>query len=220
MSDTEPNDVLDCFIKIFMSHERLGYLVLGIVLAAAVAYGVLALRQTPATAPGDLLGTEVDKGEASPSESNLDEILRLLPTTEQSAFDPEKIEWIGYTDSIDRFAVVRPRGWDVSESSHAMYPEARRVVLSEGMAAFAVYPRGEFDVGLPSREATETKILLSGRPATMRAWNLPDGSWLAVVVLDAQPKNGFRIELSTLQPNPTARAILREMLNRFTFLEN
>ena len=201
-----------------MSHERLGYLVLGIVLAAAVAYGVLALRQAPATAPEDSPETRMDKGEASLSPSNLDDLLRALPSTEASAFDPEKIEWVGYSDGTDGFTVQRPREWEIADAALEGRPQFRRVVLSEGMAAFAIYPRGEFDVGLPSSVSAETKILLSGRPATLREWNLPDGSWLAVIVLDAQPKNGFRIELSTLQPNLTARAILKEMLNRFSFV--
>ncbi len=202
-----------------MSHERLGYLVLGIVLAAAVAYGVLALRQTPATAPEDSKETQMDKGETSLSQSNLNDLLRALPSTEVSAFDPDTIEWVGYSDGMDGFTVQRPRGWEVADVALEGRPQFRRIVLSEGMAAFAVYPRGEFDVGLPLREPVETKLFLSGRPATLREWNLPDGSWLAIVVLNAQPKNGFRIELSTLQPNSTARAILKEMVSRFVFLE-
>jgi len=203
-----------------MSQERLGYLVLGIVLAAAVVYGFLSLHQeSSSTAPMSLRTTETDKGEASSLESDLDTILRSLPTTEQNAFDPDTIDWVGYTDGQDRFSVPRPRGWEIADASLPERPQFRRIVLSEGIAAFAVYPNGEFDIGLPLRDPSVSTRLISGQLAMMREWSLPDGSWFAVVTLDAEPKNGFRIELSTLQPNPIARAILKEMLKRFTFLE-
>lgn len=205
-----------------MSHERLGYLVLGIVLAAAATYFVLALKddEQRVAAPGDPTETEVSEGETQlPSPVDLDDILSQLPSTERNTFNPETTDWVGYTDGQDNFSVQRPRGWEVSESSAAGKPEFRRIVLSEGMAAFAVFPRGEFDVGLPSVTPIVTKLTLSNQPATMREWSLPDGSWLAVVTLDAQPKNGFRIELSTLNSSLASRAILKEMVTRFHFID-
>jgi len=206
-----------------MSHERLGYLVLGIVLAAAVLYAFLALRSTEPqeTAPADPTETEVSRGETQlPSQVDLDNILSELPTTERNFFDPESTDWVGYADGQDGFVVQRPRGWEVSESSLEDNASVRRIVVSEGLVAFVVFPKGEFDVGLPTRAPTITKLSLSGEPATMQEWSLPDGSWLAIVTHDSQPKNGFRIELSTLNSSPTSRAILKEMLNRFLFLEN
>ena len=204
-----------------MSHERLGYLVLGIVLAAAVLYAFLALRSTDkSTAPIiDPIETEVGRGETQPpSQEDLDKILSELSTTEQSSFDPDTTDWVGYSDGQDGFVAQRPRGWSVNESSLVGDANTRRIIISEGAAAFAVFPKGEFDVGLPTRTPTITKLSLAGEPATMHEWSLPDGSWLAIVTHDSQPKNGFRIELSTLNSSLTSRAILKEMLNRFSFL--
>jgi hypothetical protein len=203
-----------------MSHERLGYLVLGIVLAAAAIYFVLAFHDVEQrkAALNDPTGTEVEGEAQLPSPVDLDDILSQLPSVEQNSFDPETTDWVGYSDGQDHFFVQRPRGWEVDESSLLGQPEYRRIVLSEGMAAFAVFPKGEFDVGLPLSVSSITKLSISGEPATMNEWTLPDGSWLAVVTLDVQPKNGFRIELSTLNSNPTARAILKEMIHRFQFV--
>lgn len=202
-----------------MSNERLGYLILGIILAAAVVYFALSMQQQKETTD-NLSGTGASVGETSlPSETSLDAILSQLPTTEQNRFDAEAIDWVRYTDGIDAFTVERPRGWEVKDEPHPSYPFARRIVLSEGVVAFAIYPKGEFDVGMPAREPLVSTLTLSGQPATMREWSLPDGSWLALVTLDTVPKNGFRIELSSLQASSAQKYLLLEMLNRFTFLE-
>ena len=202
-----------------MSNERKGYLVLGIVLAVAVVYGLLSFQQSKnSTEPSP--STEVGVGETALPSQDLDTILDQLPTTERADFDPESIEWVNYTDGQDRFYVQRPAGWEVSDTVHAKKTENRRIFISEGIAGFAVYPKGEFDFGLPFTAPMETALTLSDRPATMREWFLPDGSWLAVVTLDSQPKNGFRIELTVLQVNDVPRQVLKEMLNRFWFLDD
>lgn len=202
-----------------MSNERLGYLILGIILAAAVIYFVLSMQQQKETTD-NLSPAEASVGETSlPSETSLEALLSQLPTTEQNRFNPDTVDWVRYTDGIDAFTVERPRGWEVKDEPHPSNPSARRIVLSEGVVAFAIYPKGEFDVGMPDREPLVSTLTLSNEPATMREWSLPDGSWLALVTLDAVPKNGFRIEVSSLQASSAQKQLLLEMLQRFTFLE-
>lgn len=217
-----PHDFLDSplwdkHLIYMMSPERIGYLLLGLTLAAAVLYGLFELRARTNTQPSSQ--AESREGETPlPPGDELDRILASLPSSERSTFDPASIEWVPYTDGTDKFFLERPRGWEITETAHATYPEARRITVVEGQAAFTIYPRGEFDYGLPARPSASTAVAVSGRPATLREWNLPDGSWLAVATLDEQPTEGFRIELSVLNPSLVSQQILREMLSRFQLL--
>jgi hypothetical protein len=200
-----------------MSNERIGYLLLGIILAAAVLYGFLSFVGVR-TEPKFSSQAEPSEGETPfPPGDELDAILRSLPTSERPVFDPALVEWVSYSDGTDHFFLERPRGWDITETASPSRPEARRITVSEGQAAFAIYPQGEFDYGLPDRNPMETALELDGRASTMREWALPDGSWLAVVTLNDKPKGGFRIELTVLNPSVVSQKILREMLARFRF---
>lgn len=198
--------------------QPLGHLVLGMILAAAVFGFAWKGFHAPKAAPANSVSTETLKGETSLSTTDLDAILRSLPKADENAFDPTVVDWVGYTDGQDRFALERPRDWEIADVTLPGHPQFRRIVFSHGTAAFAVYPKGEFDVGLPQRSSVDTAFLLDGHSATLREWSLPDGSWLGVVTLDAVPRGGFRLELTLLDPDPLTRQLLKEMLRRFHFL--
>lgn len=201
-----------------VSHKTLGHLVLGMILAAAVFGMAWKGFRVSKTAPKDSVSEETHKGESFSSTTDLDAILRSLPRVDENASDLTEVDWVSYTDGQDRFALQRPRDWEIADVTLPGRPQFRQIVVSQGVGALAIYPKGEFDIGLPSRSSVDTAIILGGQPATMREWHLPDGSWFAIVTLDAVPVNGFRIELSILQPDPIIRNVLQEMLNRFQFL--
>lgn len=178
----------------------MGYLILGIVLAVAVLYAAFSFRAMDRVSPS--VSSEANTGEISLSTNT----------------DIDTIDWVPYTDGQDNFAIERPSGWEVTDIALPDKPEYRRISFSSGMAGLSVFPRGEFDVGLPMQTSVRTPMTISGQPATMQEWDLPDGSWLAIVTLDEKPKGEFRMELSILRPDLVARATLKEMVKRFVFL--